>query len=214
MRSSLDWISWAFEKQTGTIVGLGSCLCVHEQGQPESCPPECVLGALLFLRWGPDLAQQPRVLHTMQLVDIGGGQGYKPRLVGSGGALVQTSRAQDTFAQLIMKRPDVPSCKTPLDDRRPCKPLPRGTPTPSTNSSCAAVAWCCWGPAVPGSSTETCFQETDGPGPPPFVPGIASFDAKTGKWMRTVDLTNLSDEPIVEVSEQSFQLLEIPLSVH
>ena len=61
-----------------------------------------------------------------------------------------------------------------------------------------------------GEDEASCFQETDGPGPPVFVPGIASFDAASGKWMRTVDLLNLSDEPMVEVSEQSSQLLEVP----
>jgi hypothetical protein len=64
---------------------------------------------------------------------------------------------------------------------------------------------------VPGSATDACFQETDGPGPPAFVPGVASFDATTGEWLRTVDLVNPSDEPMVEVSEQSFQMLEVPL---
>ena len=137
--------------------------------------------------------------------DIGGGAGYHPRLVTAGGALIQST---GVFSQLIMKRPDVPSCTTPLEDRRPCSPLPRGTPTPTTNASCAAVVWCCWG-AMPGAD-EACFQETDGPGPPVFVPGIASFDAASGKWLRTVDLLNPSDEPMVEVSEQSFQLLEVP----
>ena len=202
LRSAIDWLSWAVESKTGDIVGLGSCLCV--QGQ-SGCPQECVFGGLLFLRWGEDLSKPPRVLSSVQITDIGGGAGYHPRLVTAGGALIQST---GVFSQLIMKRPDVPSCTTPLEDRRPCSPLPRGTPTPTTNASCAAVVWCCWG-TMPGAD-EACFQETDGPGPPVFVPGIASFDAASGKWLRTVDLLNLSDEPMVEVSEQSFQLLEVP----
>ena len=64
---------------------------------------------------------------------------------------------------------------------------------------------------MPGTKEDACFQETDGPGPPVFVPGIVSFNATTGAWIQTVDLMNLSDEPMVEVSEQSFQLLEVPV---
>ena len=64
LRLAIDWISWAVEAKTGDIVGLGSCLCV--QGQ-SGCPKECVIGGLLFLRWGPDLSKPPRVLNSMQI---------------------------------------------------------------------------------------------------------------------------------------------------
>lgn len=44
-----------------------------------------------------------------------------------------------------------------------------------------------------------------------FVPGVANFDASDGSWISTVDLLNAADEPMVEVSEQSFFLLEVPM---
>jgi hypothetical protein len=118
LSSSIDWISWAVEDATGDIVGLGSCLCVASAAVP-ACPAVCQLGALLFLRWDVAAAVQvqneqvfnlstaetvppPAVTNAVQIVDIGGGGGYKPRLVASGGALIQST---GVYSQLIMKRP-------------------------------------------------------------------------------------------------------------
>ena len=213
MRHCLQ-ISWAVEEISGDVVGLGSCLCLSSAAAPH-CPSECRLGALLFLRWDVKAAMDargdpvppPTIVNSMQITDIGGGAGYRPRLVQSGGALVQS---KGVYSQLIMKRPDVPSCLTPLLDRRPCRPLPPNLPTPSNATACAAVIWCCWGANPQAGREPSCFQETDGPGPPVFVSGIASFDALTGAWLATVDLVNQTDEPMVEISEQAFFLLEVP----
>ena len=101
LRSAIDWLSWAVEAKTGDIVGLGSCLCVPGGGQSSNCPKECVLGGLLFLRWGPDLSKPPRVLNSVQITDIGGGGGYRPRLVPG-----EHDRLQTTFVAGLRSHTD------------------------------------------------------------------------------------------------------------